>query len=80
MPPSIEPRPRASPRFDRKAIAGVLGVMGRTGIARNLAELSAAAQTGNLYFDDETKSSLLNACSDIREMRNQLLRALGKRG
>lgn len=77
------PQYRATPKsitFDRKAIAGVLGVMGRTGIARNLAELSAAAQTGNLYFDDETKSRLLSACADIREMRNQLLHALGKRG
>ena len=63
---------------DRALVARVLACLGLSGIASNLARLAKAADTGNLMFDEQTHTQLLQACDDVAAMRTLLLNALGK--
>jgi hypothetical protein len=68
---------RKSPVADTKALADVLACLGASRIPNNLNQLAKAANTGSLYFDEETKRDLSRACDDIRVMRALLMTALG---
>jgi hypothetical protein len=67
------PRPHA----DQAKLAELLAALGASRIANNLNQLAHAANTGNLYFDDETKAALRRASDDIHAMRLLLMQALG---
>lgn len=63
--------------IDEKVLAEVLACLGASRIANNPNQLAKAANTGSLYFDDDTKRGLNRACNDVQVMRELLLRALG---
>lgn len=68
---------RKAPEADEKLLAEVLACVGASRIANNLNQLAKAANSGTLYFDNETKADIKRACDDIHMMRQLLMRALG---
>ncbi len=68
-----------SPRPDYALMGKVLAALGPTDLATSICMMAKLAERGSLLVDDECAVSLQNACSDIREMRLLLVRALGLR-
>ncbi|WP_454610515.1 hypothetical protein [Labrenzia sp. MBR-25] len=64
----------------KRHIANVLGLLGQSGIADNLAQLSAEAKAGSLLLDQETMDKIDQACAHVAQMRLELIRALGLGG
>lgn len=76
--PKISVRTRGrNPVKDKQAIARALGLLGESDIARNLRELSAAAQSGSLMLDAQTERELREACDAVAAMRTDFIKALG---
>jgi len=65
------------PVKDHQELARVLGELGRSRLANNLNQLAKAANSGSLEVSPDTEKLLLNACGDIRWMRQVLMSALG---
>ncbi|WP_297109185.1 hypothetical protein [uncultured Devosia sp.] len=76
-PPKVLP---ARTGHDRRLLAQLVAVMGRSRIASNVADLASAARSGSIGLDDETLSRIIQACDDIRLMHDALMKAMGKRG
>ena len=75
-----EHRKRAKVRLaeiDRKLIAKLLAVLGKSRIANNLNQLAKAANSGSLAVNIEVEKAILDACRAIQWMRITLMRALG---
>ena len=74
-------RPRAlhqrAPGPEKKALAQALSVLGQSRLSSNMNQIAKAAHLGTLPLGDELEDELSAACSDIREMRDALIRALG---
>lgn len=68
---------RRSRAADEKALAELLAILGASRISNNLNQLAKAANSGNLYFDHDTKLAIKRACDDVANMRLLLMRALG---
>ncbi|MCE8431416.1 MobC family plasmid mobilization relaxosome protein [Rhodovulum sulfidophilum] len=68
---------RQAAEADEKLLAEVLAALGASRIGNNLNQLAKSANSGTLYFDDETKADIKRACEDVRAMRVLLMRALG---
>ena len=68
---------RRSAAADEKLLAEALAALGASRIAKNLNQLAKAANSGTLYFDQDTKADIKRACEDVRAMRMLLMRALG---
>ena len=68
---------RSAPGADQELLAQVLACLGATRIANNLNQLARATNIGSIYFDEDTKRMIREACNDVRIMRQVLLRALG---
>lgn len=66
------------PVKDHKLLAQFLGELGRMRVASNLNQLAKAANSGSLILTPETQSVLLEACADIRQIKDTLLRSLGR--
>lgn len=66
-----------NPVKDHEALAQVLGLLGASGLSKNLGDLAEAARLGALAEDDDTRAAIRRACDDIRIMRRFLLAALG---
>lgn len=71
-------RPGNSPVGDAEALAHVLGALGASRLSSNLNQLAKAVNTGSLPVTPETEADLVAACQEIRAIRTDLLRALGK--
>jgi len=69
---------RQSPVRDGAALGRVLATLGQSGIGKNLNALALQANAGTLYFDENTKAHVRQACDDLRAIRLLLLDALGK--
>lgn len=69
---------RKSPVTDHAALAQVLACLGATRIANNLNQLAHSTNVGSFYFDTDTKRAILEACNDVRIMRQLLMQALGR--
>lgn len=67
------------PVKDHQQLAQLLGQLGRMRLASNLNQLVTAANSGALPDTPETQTALLEACADIREIRDAVMRALGRR-
>lgn len=67
---------RRRPIKDHKALAYVLGELGKARLASNLNQLARAVNTGSLPVTPETEKALQEACNDVRKMRIMLMRAL----
>ena len=65
------------PLKDSKALAALLGELGKARIANNLNQLAKAANTGSLPLTPDTKKALNDACNAIQDMRKLLMQALG---
>jgi hypothetical protein len=61
----------------RTECAKILGLLGRSELAKNLNELSQAAKSGSLIVSPDTQVMLDQSIADIHMMRNALLNELG---
>lgn len=77
----IEQPRRASrqPVKDEQALAKVLGELGKAKLANNLNQLAKSANLGSLPAGPETEQAIVEACQDVRRMREALMLALGMR-
>ena len=71
-------RPGNSPVKDAEALGRVLGALGASRLSSNLNQLAKAVNTGSLPVSPETEADLVKACHEVRALRADLLRALGK--
>ena len=55
----------------------MLGGLGQSQLASTMGELARAAKMGALPVTPELEQELLEACSAIQDMREQLISALG---
>jgi hypothetical protein len=76
----VSPRqkPGNSPVQDAEALGRVLGALGASRLSSNLNQLAKAVNTGSLPVTPETEADLVAVCEDVRALRDDLLRALGK--
>lgn len=65
------------PVKDHTALAHVLGALGSSRLPSNLNQIAKAAHIGALPVAPELETELQEACLQIREIRTDLLRALG---
>lgn len=80
--PSAIPERRrrgSAPVRDQQTLARLMGWLGQSQIARNLALLAEAATSGSLQLDPDTQAMLRQACADIAAIRDILVKALGIR-
>ena len=66
------------PVKDHQALGQVLGSLGASRLSSNLNQLAHAANSGSLPVTPDTETQLIEACAAVQEMRDALLRALGK--
>ena len=66
------------PVKDKAALAKVLAVLGASRLSQNLNQLARAVNIGALPVTPETDAELRDACRAVAELRDELLRALGK--
>ena len=77
--PSRRPAKKGhKPTADHVMLARLLGVLGQTRLASNLNQIAKAAHIGALPVTEDLEADLRAACVDIREMRDQLMQALGR--
>lgn len=62
---------------DRKALAQLIAIFGRSRLFSNLNQLAHAANIGTLPITPETEAELADALRDLRAIRDLLLVALG---
>lgn len=76
----VSPRqkPGNSSVQDAEALGRVLGALGASRLSSNLNQLAKAVNTGSLPVTPETEADLVTACEEVRALRDDLLRALGK--
>jgi hypothetical protein len=67
-----------SPIKDHEALGRVLGALGQSRLSSNLNQLAKAVNTGSLPVTPETEAELKQACREVSDLRDELLRALGK--
>ncbi|HEY4372500.1 MAG TPA: hypothetical protein VGN52_11300 [Burkholderiales bacterium] len=70
-------RARRQPAKDDKALAKLLGELGKAKLANNLNQLARAAHLGALPVTPDTEKALADACQEVRWMRDTLIAALG---
>jgi len=71
-------KPGNSPIKDFEALGRVLGALGASRLSSNLNQLAKAVNTGSLPVTPETEADLVAACEEVKALRIDLLRALGK--
>ncbi len=75
-------RPRRTrgkfPVKDKAALAKVLALLGASRLSQNINQLARAVNIGAFPVTPETDAELREACRAVTEMRDELLRALGK--
>ncbi|MAN73034.1 MAG: hypothetical protein JKY71_07705 [Alphaproteobacteria bacterium] len=63
---------------DHVLLARVLGLLGSSDMAVNLARLADAAEIGALPVTDEVQEELSSACGHVQSMRNTLMQAISQ--
>lgn len=76
----VSPRKKSGnrPVDDAEALGRVLGALGGSRLSANLNQLAKAVNTGSLPVTPETEADLQEACREVKALREDLLRALGK--
>lgn len=69
-----------TPIKDHQALAHVLSALGRSEIHKSLNSIIALSKENAPLFDETVQKALWRACSDIADMRADLVAALGLRG
>jgi hypothetical protein len=64
---------------DRRLMARALALIGAQRLSNNLNQLARAANTGSLDVRPNTEGQLQEACAQVRQMRDALMRSLGLR-
>lgn len=67
-----------SPVQDKETLGRVMGALGQSRLSANLNQLAKAVNTGSLPVTPETEAELIEACREVSEIRDALMRALGK--
>lgn len=62
---------------DQAALARVLGALGSSRLSNNLNQLAHAVNVGALPVTPDTQAELRAACEAVRQIRADLIRALG---
>lgn len=62
---------------DRRSLAQLISLLGRSRVFSNLNQLAHAANTGSLPVTAETEAALAQALADLHEIRALLLASLG---
>ncbi|MGC3983124.1 MAG: plasmid mobilization relaxosome protein MobC [Steroidobacteraceae bacterium] len=70
-------RSRRSPIEDERALAQLLGELGKARLSNNLNQLAKQANSGSLPITPETEKAIHQACADVQWMRARLIAALG---
>ena len=70
-------RRNLSPVHDQKLLGQVLGALGQSRLSQNMNQLAKAAHIGNLPLPEDVEKLLTVTCSEISEMRQMMMRALG---
>jgi hypothetical protein len=65
------------PLKDERALARLLGELGKARLANNLNQLAKAVNMGSLPVTPDTEKALQRACAEIQDMRELLMQALG---
>ena len=68
------------PVKDHQLLAQLLGELGRMRVANNLNQLAKAVNSGSLALTPETTTAILEACADIREIKETIMQCLGREG
>ena len=72
------PRTRGkAPVQDHIVLSQLMALIGNLRLASNVNQLAKAANSGSLPVTPETEAALQNACREISDMRQMLMRALG---
>ncbi|MEM9232412.1 MAG: hypothetical protein AAGB10_22720 [Pseudomonadota bacterium] len=66
-----------SPSAELAMISNMLGALGSSELAASMSRISKAADIGALPVTPELETEIAAACSDIRQMREALISALG---
>lgn len=72
-------RKATSPSAELAMIGKMLGGLGQSEIAANLADIAKAAKIGALPVTPEVEAGIADACAAVLEMRERLIAALGVR-
>lgn len=67
-----------SPVKDGEVLGRLLGALGGSRLSNNLNQLAKAVNTGSLPVTPETEADIVAACEEVKALRADLLRALGK--
>lgn len=73
-------RRNTRPVEDHIALARVLARLGQTRLSSNLNQLARAVNTGTLPVHPDIEAEIRDACREVGEIRDELMRALGKSG
>ncbi len=65
------------PIRDRRSLARMLALLGRSRLANNLNQLAYLGNIGSLPFTPETEAELCDALAAVRDLRRLLIIALG---
>ncbi len=77
-PDAAPPRTRGKfPVKDHQALSRLLALLGGSRLSSNLNQLAKSAHLGALPVTSEVEAELLEACEEVAEMRDLLLKALG---
>ena len=73
-----EPRPKSrKPKPDEQVLCRVLAALGKSRLSSNLNQIAKAANIGALPLTPDLIDDLTQACAEVREMRSDLVSALG---
>lgn len=75
---SVRKKPGNTSVGDAEAFGRVLAALGNSRLSQNINQLAKAVNTGSLPVTPESEADLTAACEEIRELRLELMRALGK--
>ncbi len=70
-------RPRRRPAEGDEILSTVLSELGRSRVSSNLNQLARAVNSGSLPVSPETEKAILEACTEIKALSNNLTKALG---
>lgn len=71
---------RHEPDIDHVILASILAKLGATRQANNLNQIAHGINSGAVIaLSENMESQILDACNDIKEMRRELLTALGSK-
>lgn len=69
--------PRSAPIKDHVSLAQVLAKLGQANIFAGLNELDEFSDLGLIELDEDTKTAVKQACSDIGTIKKHIMSALG---